>query len=299
MKVIFGIDKVRGLRSPVVAIGVFDGVHRGHRKILTAVVRRAKSLGVKSAVLTFWPHPQKEKKLYSLEHRLRLIEDLGIDICIVSGFSRRISSIKPKDFVEKILAKKIRAGYVYVGSDFKFGNRAEGDASLLKRTGEEYGIKTEVFKIIKDSGKSISSTLIRGLISQGEINHAKSLLGRPVSILGTVIRGSSLGRILGFPTANIDPHHEVIPPCGIYAVRIIFAGRKFKGVCYIGKRPTITRTDKINIEVHVLNFSQNIYGKSLEIQFLSRIRSDKKFPTISLLVRQIRKDISIASKVRL
>jgi len=297
MKIFYGINKVKGLANSVVAIGVFDGIHRGHRRVLKAAVKKAIAVGSKSVVLTFWPHPQREKILYSLEHRLRLMADLGINVCIVARLNNRISSMSPKDFISDVLCKRIRAGYVYVGKDFKFGRGAGGNFSLLKKLGVEYGLKARGFDIVKSLNRPISSTLIRGLIAYGDIKTAGSLLGRKVSILGTVIRGRSLGKSLGFPTANIDPHHEVIPPSGIYAVRIIFNGRAYKGICYIGIRSTITAAKKINIEVHIFNFSRTIYGEYLEIQFLKRIRADMKFPSLRLLAKQIKKDIVLSKKI--
>ncbi len=283
-------------------MGVFDGVHRGHRKILKAAVTKAREIGGRSVVLTFWPHPQKEASLYSLEHRLRLIAELGVDYCIVINFSRHFSRMTADDFVKDILVDKIRMAYVYVGKNFRFGKNTQGNFALLKKIGRAWGFRTRGFEIIRLSGKPVSSTLIRGLIKEGRINWAERLLDRPVSILGTVIRGTAVGRILGFPTANIDPHHEIIPAAGIYAVMIILGGCKFKGACYIGSRPTIKLgasrlKKKAQVEVHIFNFRKNIYGKYLEIQFVRKIRSDKKFPSLILLARQIRKDIVVSRKI--
>ena len=277
-------------------MGVFDGVHRGHREILKAAVDRAREIVGTSVVLTFWPHPQKEESLYSLEHRLRLISELGVDVCIVVNFTSRFAKISALDFIKDILADKISAVYVYVGKDFRFGNKARGDLALLERSGRTYGFQAKGFNIIKIRGLAISSTLIRRLIKNAKLKEAERLLARPVSILGTVIKGTELGRILGFPTANIDPHHEVIPASGIYAVRIILGRNKFNGICYIGKRPTINLHRKVNVEAHIFNFHKNIYGKYLEIQFMKKIRSDKKFPSLALLAKQIKKDI-ITAKV--
>lgn len=298
MKIINGISKIGRFKKPVLAMGVFDGVHRGHKEILKAAVKKAHKVKGTSIALTFWPHPQREGSLYSLEHRLRLIAELGIDLCVVVNFSRHFSEIKAQDFISNILVNKIHAEYIYVGDDFKFGKNTEGDLDLLFNLGRVYGFKVKGFKIIKSKGKPISSTLIRSLIKNGEIEKAQGLLDRPVSILGTVTRGTALGRIIGFPTANINPHHEVIPAMGIYAVKVILGKNKLKGVCYIGTKPTIILKNKrINIEVHILNFHRNIYGKYLEIQFVKMIRKDKKFPSLAFLANQIKIDVALARKI--
>ncbi|MFA4989682.1 MAG: riboflavin biosynthesis protein RibF [Candidatus Omnitrophota bacterium] len=298
MKIIYGLNNIGKIKKPVVALGVFDGVHRGHRRILKAAAHKAQAIGGTSIVLTFWPHPQKQASLYSLEHRLRLIAELGIDICVVINFTGSFAGIPAEDFIKNILAGRIGAKYVYVGKDFRFGRKAQGDFNLLTIIGEEYGFKARGINIIKVQGRAISSTLIRRLIKRGDIRQAERLLSRPVSILGTVIKGTAVGRILGFPTANINPHHEVIPACGIYAVRIIFDGDKLQGACYIGRRPTLElKNKKVHIEVHIFNFKRNIYGKYLEVQFVKMVRPDRRFASLALLAGQIRKDIILCKRL--
>jgi len=296
MKVIYGVNKIRKFRKPVVALGVFDGVHRGHINILKGAVKKAGSIKGTSMVLTFWPHPQKEESLYSLEHRLRLISELGIDVCIVINFNQKFAKISAIDFIKNILFKKIHAHYIYVGKNFRFGKNAEGDFKTLVGLSKIYNFKIKVFGVIKIRNRPISSTYIRTLIKKGRLVLARKLLTRPVSILGTVIRGVSLARKLGFPTANINPHHEVIPPHGVYAVRIIFNGRKFNGICYIGCRPTFLSKSE-NVEVYIFNFNKNIYGKYLEIQFLREIREEKRFASASSLIEQIKKDILTSQRM--
>ena len=274
-------------------MGVFDGVHRGHRVILQSAVRQAREIKGTSVALTFWPHPQKEDSLYSLEHRLRLFRELGADVCIVINFNQGFSRMRAEDFIENILVKKLATHYVYVGKNFRFGRSAKGDFKTLKR----YNLRVKAFKIVKIKNKPISSTCIRILIKKGNLVLAQRLLSRPVSILGTVIRGHSLGRRLGFPTANINPHHEVTPPQGVYAVKIAFSGRKFNGLCYIGNRPTMGSKEVKAIEVYIFNFKKDIYGKFLEIQFLKKIRGERRFASLSALAGQIKKDVLTAKKV--
>jgi riboflavin kinase/FMN adenylyltransferase len=298
MKVIYGTNKIKKYPNPVVALGVFDGVHRGHRIILEAAVRKAHLIKGTSLVLTFWPHPQREESLYSLEHRLRLIKEIGINVCLVINFNDRFAHLSADNFIKDTLVDKIGVSYVYVGKNFRFGVGAKRDFKTLKRLSKKYNFKLKLFKVIKINNNPISSTYIRNLIKNGNLVFAKKLLTRSVSILGTVIRGGLLGRKLGFPTANINPHHEVIPPPGVYAVRVILSTIELRGICYIGSKPTLqaqnekcSAQDTQHIEVHLFNFNKKIYGRYLEIRFIKKIRDEKKFASILALAEQIKKDV--------
>ncbi len=297
MKVIYGLNQIKKYKKPVVALGVFDGVHLGHRRILEAAVDKARRIKGTGIVVTFWPHPQKEKSLYSLEHRLRLIENIGIKACIVIKFNPQFSRIPAEDFIRNVLIKKIGADYIYIGRNFRFGKGAKGDAKVLRELSYIYNFGLKVFAVIKINKKPISSTHIRRLITEGKLEAATKLLSRPVSVLGTVIKGTSLGRELGFPTANINPHHEVLPPSGVYAVRIILNHHNLKGICYIGTKPTFKSYIAKHVEVFIFNFCKNIYGKYLEIQFIQKIREEKKFASCRFLIKQIKKDICAAKKM--
>jgi len=297
MKTIYGINKIRKFRKPVVALGVFDGIHLGHRIILKAAVDKARRIKGTGMVVTFWPDPHREKSLYSLEHRLRLMESIGIEVCIVINFNKKFSRIPAENFIRDILVHKIGAQYIYVGRNFRFGKQAKGDFKTLSKLSNIYSFQLKLFDIIKINNQPVSSTYIRRLITRGKLRAAGKLLSRPVSVLGTVIRGTSLAGRSGFPTANINPHHEVLPLSGVYAVLAIFNNKKFKGVCYIGTKPTFKHQKQKHIEAYIFNFKKNIYGKYLEIQFIKKIRNERKFNSPQSLVRQIKKDIAQTRKI--
>lgn len=280
------------------ALGVFDGVHIGHRHILKAAVNKARAINGTAVAVTFYPHPQKEQSLYSLKHRLRLIAELGIDVCVIIKFTPAFSRIKAEDFIREIIVQKINARFIYVGRNFRFGKSAKGDAKLLKRLAGVYDYKLKTFEVIRGNHQPISSTYIRNLITNGSLTLARKLLSRPVTVLGTVVKGISLARKIGFPTANINPHHEILPPSGVYAVKVIFNNKIFRGICNIGKKPTLPQYQKEkHVEVYIFNFNRNIYGKDLEIQFIKKIRKERKFPALTHLASQIKKDIKKAKKI--
>jgi len=300
MKIYYGLDKVRRFRKPVVALGVFDGVHLGHRLVLKAAVSKARVINGTAVAVTFYPHPQKEQSLYSLQHRLRLIAELGIDVCVVINFSPAFAKIKAEDFIRKILVEKLGARSIYVGKNFRFGRHAGGDCRLLEKFSGECNYVLKVFKVLKIDHRLISSSRIRKLIIKGKLATAQKLLSRPVTVLGTVIKGISLAGKLGFPTANINPHHEILPPSGVYAVRAVLGGRALGAVCNIGRKPTVLRgrnSAEKHIEVYIFNFSKNIYGKNLEVQFVKKIRDEKKLPTLEHLARLIAKDVKKAKNI--
>jgi riboflavin kinase / FMN adenylyltransferase len=296
VRVITDIRKLKLESKSVVAIGVFDGVHQAHRLIISQAVKFARRRGQKTIVFTFWPHPQGKASLISLAHRLSLISQLAVDICVVSRFDRSFAAISAEDFVKNILVKRLNASAVFIGENFRFGKNAQADASSLQEFSRLYGFQVRVLKVFKTGRAVISSTLIRKLISSGKLKEAEKILMRPVSVLGVVIKGASLGAKLGFPTANIDPHHEVLPPSGIYAARINVGKKIYSGVCYIGIRPTFSKKNQ-SVEAHIFDFNKNIYGQDIEIKFIRKIRPDKKFSGPQDLVKQIKKDIIKAKAI--
>jgi len=295
------------IKKSIVTIGVFDGVHIGHQAVIKKVVQRARAIGAASVTITFDPHPMTVlspghfvPSLISLKHRIRLIKDLGIDKVQVINFDKRIAKISPEKFIKDIVAGRSNAKEIFVGEDFCFGKGAGADIKALELIGGEAGLKVHTVKAVKRAGRVVSSSEIRRLIIVGRIKDASDLLGRPFSILGTVVSGAKLARILGYPTANINPHHEAMPPGGVYAVKVRFGKRLFKGVMNIGVRPTFYdhgRDAEPSIEVHIFGFHGDIYGKDLEIVFVKRIRAEKKFNTIDSLIEQVRRDEKTAKRL--
>jgi riboflavin kinase/FMN adenylyltransferase len=292
--------------SSIVTIGVFDGVHAGHRKVIKAAVSRASRLGLISIVVTFDPHPAKVlapgrnlPMLMSLKHRMRLIKALGVDRIVVLPFTQAFARIRAEDFIRKVIANRLSAREVYVGEDFRFAKGGSTGLRGLVRIAAAHGILVRAVKHVKAAGRVVSSSLIRRLINSGDLGTASRLLGRNVSVLGTVVPGARLARELGYPTANINPHHEAIPPSGVYAIKAYYCGRTFNGILNIGVRPTFYAPNDREpaIEAHLFDFSKKIYGKDLEISFIRKIRREIAFKDKDKLVSRIRLDEKIARRI--
>lgn len=307
MKVINGL---RHLRRPTkgtcITIGVFDGVHIGHRHIIKKTVSDAGRLGLSSVVVTFDPHPSrvlnpkvKIPSLISLNHRLRLIEELGADAVIILKFTKVFAKMPAEKFVKNILAGELRAKEICVGENFYFGRAAGTGVKALKKIAEDNGIRVRIVKPVMVGGRIVSSSRIRKTVMSGDLHEAEKLLGRPVSVLGTVVCGAGIARALGYPTANVNPHHEVIPPSGVYAVRVNCNGRVYGGVLNVGSRPTFyaPRDEEPAIEAHLFNFDGRIYGKDIEVLFIKRLRGEIKFKNASDLIEQIKRDEEQAKKI--
>ena len=299
MKVIYGIGKVRRpFKNSVLAIGVFDGVHLGHQQLIKLAVKEAKKKHGQAVVMTFDPHPvhvlkpsQYKPLILPLSYRIQLIERYGADACIVVSFTKSFSHLTAKQFIKKYIVQRISPKKIIVGDDFRFGATRDGDLDVFRSEGEKYGFKLLPLKQIKSDGKKIGSTLIRGLIAQGKLKRAENLLGRHVAVCGEVERGDNRGKELGFPTANIYPKDEVIPPSGVYAVAVHVDSKKFYGMANVGLRPSFQNgRSGVNIEVHIFSFHKEIYGKEIIIEFIKKIRNEKKFHRKEGLIKQLKSD---------
>ena len=288
----------KSLHWPVVTLGVFDGVHRGHQAVLKQVIRLANRHGGEALVITFDRHPrtlldaEAPPLITSLEHRLVLFERLGIDGALVLRFDHRQAAMSAAQFVEHFLIRRLAARAVVLGFNSRFGRGAEGDIELLRRYEAENSFEVCRGRPVYSSGQPVSSTAIRRAITEGRLGEARRMLGRPVSLLGTVIRGDGRGRSLGFPTANLDLHHEVAPPAGVYATWTRHRQRWLPSVASIGPRPTYDDdTAPGTVEVHLIDRRGLLYGRDLEVQFVRRLRGQRRFADALSLAQQIGRDV--------
>ena len=284
------------------AVGNFDGIHIGHQNIISSLVKEAKKQKKFSAILSFNPHPRqffsKELDRYQIlseEKKQKICKSLGIDHYFCLQFDKTLSNLSPMDFISKIIVEQLKVEKLIVGYDFRFGKDRKGDTKLLLDLSKIHGFTTEIVKPIyqPNSKKLYSSTLIREAIRLGQMEKVCSLLGRPWSMDGKVIKGDQRARKMNFPTANILPHNEIYPLKGVYAVTTKFEGKNYSGIANFGERPTV-EGEKMLLEVHLFEFNKDIYGKHLTVEFLTFIRSEKKFETFDLLFEQIKRDIQIA-----
>jgi riboflavin kinase/FMN adenylyltransferase len=311
MRRFLSLDQIKAaaIRRPVVTLGVFDGVHVGHRYVLDQVTRLARERQGESVVVTFREHPRAvidgraPQLITSLPHRVRLFEHLGIDVALVLDFDEVLRNTSAEDFVRHVFCEAVRAEVVLLGFNCRFGRGGQGDFALLKKMSAEGGFEARQSGRITLEGRGVSSTEIRAAILGGDLDLAAQMLGRPVSVLGTVIAGDGRGRDLGWPTANLDLHHEVRPPRGVYGCEVDFDGKRHPALCNIGIRPTFVKTPEIrdptswevrdsseHVEVHLLGFRGDLYGRDLEVFFLTRLRGERTFPGKDALVAQLAED---------
>ncbi|HUI46556.1 MAG TPA: bifunctional riboflavin kinase/FAD synthetase [Nitrospirota bacterium] len=301
---------VRGLKSyteqlpkPVLTLGNFDGVHLGHQAIFRKVVSRASDIGGTSIAFTFEPHPLKviapersPRLLNTFHGKMKLLTASGIDVVICANFTRVFADQNPDDFAREVLHEKIGVREVYIGYDYAFGKGREGSIESLKRAGRTYGFEVGVIDAVQVDGVVVSSSAIRDMVAAGRMDDAARLLGRHYSIEGEVVHGTHRGQKLGFPTANLSTANELLPAYGVYAVLASFNGHSVKGVASIGVRPTFD-SGPVSVEVYLLDFKGDLYGKQMDVSFIKRLRGEEKFTDAEGLVRQIRKDVKEAELV--
>lgn len=291
------------IKKSIIAIGNFDGVHKGHQEIFKLGKKIAKRKKKKFGVVTFSPLPyeffNKNKKIIRIaqdESKINLLKKNKVDFFYICKFNKKFSLITAEQFIKKIIVHKLQASVVLVGKDFRFGNKRKGNISLLKKYGKIYNFQVLDLRLLKEKKIKISSTRIRLAIEKGRFDIVNKLLGREWSILGKVISGRKVARSLGFRTANIEIKKNISPKNGVYAVKLMMNKKKYKGVANFGIAPTFSR-NKLVLEINLFKKVSPFYGKIVEVFFIQRIRNEKKFRNKILLIKQIKKDIYKAKKI--
>ncbi|SHJ59251.1 riboflavin kinase / FMN adenylyltransferase [Tangfeifania diversioriginum] len=307
MKIYHNINNFEA-KNPVVTIGTFDGVHLGHQKVIARLKEFARKHNGESVIFTFHPHPRlvtapnegNLRLLTTIEEKKQLFEKSGIDHLIVYPFTKTFSELSYSSFVKNILVDKLKTRCLVVGYDHRFGKNREGSFEYLKECAKSYNFKIEKLDALLIDEAHVSSTRIRNALEDGDVEQANKFLGYRFTLHGTVVEGQRVGRKMGFPTANIeasDPH-KLIPGYGVYAVEIILSGEKYGGMLNIGTRPTFNNNaDNRSIEVHIFNFSGDIYNKEITLIFEAKIRDEKKFSGPEALVEQLKKDKETALEI--
>ena len=291
-------------KKSIILIGNFDGVHLGHQKLFKLAQSYKKKHKLKIGVINFNPMPKmyfnkslKNFKITSINQKLKLLKELKVDFIITKKFNKNFSKVKSINFIKEILYKKLNCKFLFVSNNFRFGNKREGDVKLLINNEKNYDYKVVNPKPVIKNKKTVSSTLIRNFLENGNLDKANKFLGRQWTVDGVVQKGRQIGKKIGFPTCNIDIKDYVLAQPGVYAVRVLRKNnsKELKGIANLGYRPTFNQR-KILLEVHLFNFSGNLYNKHLSVQFLKFIRKEKKFKNVIQLRNQIKSDLRIAKK---
>lgn len=306
MKVLTNLDDFpKNISSSAVSIGNFDGLHLGHQALIARLKAASKAHGIPSVVMTFSPHPmqvlqpeRKVKRIFSLEDQVRTLSESGVDFLIIQSFSRSFSELTPEQFIISKLFKPLRPKNVVVGYDFAFGAHKKGSIEYLKQKGLELGFDVDLIAPVKLKDQIVSSSRIRQLIAEGNVQLAGEMLGRNFYLEGIVEKGFQRGRKIGIPTANILCLTETTPNSGVYCGYAHLKGEpKFKAVMNIGVNPTFSESSHQTIECHLLDFNRDIYGRELRVEFVSKLRNEKKFSGVDELVAQIHIDIIEAKRI--
>ena len=301
MRLFHGTDNPDISRPTVVTLGVFDGLHIGHQLIMKTVVDRAGAAGAVPTVITFEPHPRAvlhpesaPPLLQTFDQKIEALGVLGIEQTIVIHFDKAFSQVRAEEFLREVIVDRLQAKEVYLGRGFAFGHNREGHIDLLRKVSSQLGFIADEVPEVQIHGERVSSSRIRELILEGQINSARRMLGRPYGVQGKVVRGDARGQKLGFPTANIDPQNRVIPQRGVYVTAILIDGQWRQSVTNVGVRPTFGDATQSSIETHVLRWSGDLYERTVRVRFLHRLRDERKFISVDELKSQIERDVARA-----
>jgi riboflavin kinase / FMN adenylyltransferase len=303
MRIVRGLESYRPESTgAVVALGAFDGIHLGHRAILGTAVTQARRETLRPLACTFDRHPmevlQPEKAplpITTLDERLELIAETGIETTVVIPFTPAIAAVEPEAFVKDVLLDTLGAREIVVGFNHRFGRAARGDAGLLEQIAPRLGLKAHIVPAFTIDGIAVSSSEIRGALQRGDLAAAARLLGRPYSIRGEVVRGAGRGRTLGFPTANVKPERPLGLPVGVYVCRVAVGTSRYQAVVNVGVRPTFGENE-LAIEAHLLDFVGDLYDQRVVLTFVGRLRDERKFPSVDALREQIAADVASARR---
>lgn len=306
MEILRSIPELARLHGPLfLAIGVFDGVHRGHQAVISTSADHARVASGTPIVVTFDPHPEKVLRperaphlLTATQHKVALIRNLGVGHLLIITFDKSFAATEPEDFVQQLVTNSKPLREVCVGHEWSFGKNRRGNLELLKKLGTEFNFKVIGVPPVRSNGEVVSSTAIRQAVQKGDFSKAAAMLGREYTILGTVTHGGNLGKKIGFPTANLSAHSEQFPPNGVYAAEALVNGELHPGVVNLGVRPTIASAKPNRVlEIHLFDFDRDIYGHDVEVRFVKFLRAEQKFENVDALIAQIRRDVDEAREI--
>jgi riboflavin kinase/FMN adenylyltransferase len=304
MKLFTSLDQIQNMEGTVVALGNFDGVHKGHQELIRRTVNTAISANLKSAVFTFNNHPKNVltgknvvKNILYFDDKIKILYDLGVEYIVSIDFNCEIQTMEAVDFINRVLINTINMKEAYCGFNYRFGYRGQGSPKILMDEGLEKGFGIHVLEPYMVRGEIVSSTLIREHISNGNVDKCLALMGRYYSTRGTVIHGNKMGRNIGFPTSNITIDEEMVTPAnGVYITLCNYNGIKYPSVTNVGVKPTVKQTDQVkNMETHIFDFNKDIYDRQIKVEFLERIREEIKFDSFEALSKQIHRDCLTAA----
>jgi riboflavin kinase / FMN adenylyltransferase len=307
MEILSSIPDLAHLPSPLfLAIGVFDGVHRGHQAVISTSAEHARSASGTPVVVTFDPHPMKVLRpkdaphlLTATQHKIKLIRDLGVRHLLIIKFDKAFAATAPEDFVQQLVTHSKPLREICVGHEWSFGKARRGNLALLRKLGAQFEFEVVgIPAVTLENGELVSSTAIRHAVEAGDLERAAEMLGREYTILGTVVRGEHLGKKIGFPTANLSAHSEQFPPNGVYFAQATLNGIIYPGVVNLGYRPTVSsdKTERV-LEIYLLDFDHDIYGKDIEVRFVRYLRPEQKFENLDALAKQIELDVQQARRL--